>query len=171
MKLGSRPLLLLSLLAVLAAPTLMFAKGNGSDRVQFFQSINVNSDEEVGDVVCMFCSIHVEGTATGDIVAIMGSIILDGAAKGDVVAVGGGIQLGEDASVAGDTVGIGGGVNKHPNASVKGELVSQTGAGVFAGLVISMILVPLLPVVLIVWLIVWLVRRDRPAPPAPVAYR
>ena len=171
MRLRNRLLLLPLLLAVVAAPTFLFAKGNSSDRVQFFQSINVGTDEEVGDVVCIFCSIHMAGTATGDVVAIMGSIVLDGTAKGDVVAVAGGIHLGEDASVAGDTVGIGGGVSKHPNASIKGELVSQTGAGVFAGLIISMILVPLLPVVLIVWLIVWLLRRDRPAPQAPVAYR
>lgn len=171
MKLGNRPFLLTLLLVVVGAPPLMFAEGNGGDRVQFFQSINVNSDEEVGDVVCLFCSIRVAGKATGDVVAILGSVQVDGIAQGDVVAVGGGIRLGEDASVAGDTVGIGGGVRKHPNASVKGELVSQSGPAVFAGLVVSMILVPLLPVLLIVWLIVWLVRRDRPAPQAPMAYR
>jgi len=68
-------------------------------------------------------------------------------------------------------VGLGGGVLRHPNATVKGDVVSQNGPAIFLGLFIGMFVVPLLPIVLIIWLVVWLVRRDRPAGPAPVAYR
>ena len=136
--------------------------------MQFFQSINVNSDETVGDVVCLFCSIHMAGTS-GDTVAIMGDIIVDGTVKGDVVSVGGGVKLGEDASVAGDAVAIGRGLYRHPNAVVKGETVSQSGPLVFIGLFIGLVIVPLLPIILIVALIVWLVRRPRYTPPAQAA--
>jgi len=171
MKLSRRVLLCSALFLTLTAPSLLLARSGSSDRVQFFQSINVGPDEQVGDVVCLFCSIHMAGTTSGDTVAILGSIVVDGTVSGDVVAVGGSIKLGEDASVSGDTVGLGGGVSRHPNSTVKGDVVSQNGPAVFLGLFIGLFVVPLLPIVLIIWLVVWLVRRDRPAGPAPVAYR
>ncbi len=148
-------------------PTLALAQG---ERVHFFQNITVNSDETVGDVVCIGCSIHMSGTS-GDTVAILGSIVVDGTVKGSAVAVGGGIKLGEDARVMGDTVGLGSGIARHPDSVTKGEVVSEAGPLVFIGLFLGGVVLPLLPIILIVWLIVWLVRRDRPAPPVPVAYR
>ncbi len=166
-----RLLLFSTVLALVMLPNLALAKDGHGDRVQFFQSITVDPDEQVGDVVCLVCSIHMAGTASGDTVAILGSIVVDGTAHGDVVAVGGSVRLGEDASVAGDTVGLGGGVNRHPNATVKGSVVGQSGPAMFLGLFLGLVVVPLLPIILIIWLIVWLVRRDRRPPPAPVAYR
>jgi hypothetical protein len=156
------------LVLLMLVPALAFA--GGGDRVQFFQSIDINADEQVGDVVCLFCSIHMGGTS-GDTVAILGNVVVDGTVKGDVVSVGGGVKLGEDASVAGDAVAIGRGIYRHPNAMVKGETVSQSGPIVFLGLVFGLVVVPLLPFVLIAALIVWLVRRNRYTPPARVAYR
>ncbi len=167
----SKRLFLLSALVLFAmVPTLLMAKGNGEDRVHFFQSITVDADETVGDIVCIGCSIRMSGTS-GDTVAILGSILVDGTVKGDAVAVGGGIKLGEDAQVMGDTVGLGGGIARHPNAVVKGQTVSEAGPLIFIGLFLGGVVLPLLPIILIIWLIVWLVRRDRPAPSAPVAYR
>jgi hypothetical protein len=164
-------LLCFALFLTAVAPTMMLAKSGDGARVQFFQSIDVGPDEQVGDTVCIVCSIHVAGTTSGDAVAILGSVVVDGSVAGDAVAVGGGIKLGEDANVSGSTVGIGGGVSRHPNAVVKGDVVSQSGPGVFLGLFIGAVIVPLLPIVLIIWLIVWLVRRDRQVAPAPVGYR
>ena len=156
---------------VLLLPTLAFASHGEQDRVQFFQSIDVTADQQVGDAVCIFCSIHMAGTAKGDVVAILGSIDVEGRASGDVVAVGGGIRLGEDASVSGDTVGLGGGVSRHPNATVKGDLVSQANPIVFVGLVLGIVVVPLLPVILFVWFIVWLLRSNRRPTYAPSPYQ
>ena len=167
MTLPSRTIQMLVLSLLMIAPATAFA---GGDRVQFFQSINVNSDEQVGDVVCMFCSIHMAGTS-GDTVAILGNVVVDGTVKGDVVSVGGGVKLGEDANVAGDAVAVGRGLYRHPNATVKGETVSQSGPIVFLGLIFGLVVVPLLPFVLVIALIVWLVRRNRYTPPAQVAYR
>ena len=141
----------------LTAPAL--AADNG-DRVHIGQSITVAEGEDAGDLVCIGCSIRMQGTC-GDLVAIGGSIIVDGEARGDAVAVGGGIRLGENASIDGDVVTVGGRLWRHPNATVKGS-VSQAGAPVLA---VAM-LAPLIPVILIIALIVWLVRRDRP--PSPV---
>lgn len=167
---GKRVFLLSLLLLFAMVPTLLMAKGDGEERVHFFQDITVNADESVGDVVCIGCSIRMSGSS-GDTVAIFGSILIDGTVKGDAVAVGGGIKLGEDAQVMGDTVGLGNGIARHPNAVVKGEVVSQAGPLIFIGLFLGGVVLPLLPIFLIIWLIVWLVRRDRPAQSAPVAYR
>jgi hypothetical protein len=150
---------------VVAAPRLLLAGDGNNDRVHFFQNINIGPDEQVGDVVCIGCSIHMSGTS-GDTVAILGSIEVDGTVKGDVVAVAGGIKLGEDATVSGDTVGLGWGITRHPSSKVDGEIVSQSGPLLFIGLIV----IPFLPLILLIWLIVWLLRRDRPAAPV-AAYR
>jgi len=171
MMIRDKRVLLSCVLALFAmVPSLLMAKGNGEDRVHFFQDITVNADESVGDVVCIGCSIRMSGSS-GDMVAIFGSILVDGTVKGDAVAVGGGIKLGEDAQVMGDTVGLGNGIARHPNAVVKGEVVSQAGPLIFIGLFLGGVVIPLLPIILIIWLIVWLVRRDRKASTVPVAYR
>lgn len=130
------------------------------DQVHFGQSISVGEDETVGSLVCIGCSIRVEGTCE-DVVAIGGSITVDGTVQGDAVAIGGPMRLGENASVMGDVVTVGGRLWRHPDAVIKGNVSSQSGALVFVGL----FLVPLIPVILIVALIVWLVSRNRRAVP------
>lgn len=170
MNLGKRVSFLFVLVTFAVLPTLLMAQGGGGERVHFFQNINVSSDENVGDVVCIACSIHMSGTS-GDTVAILGSIVVDGTINGDAVAVGGGIKLGEDAQVMGDTVGLGGGISRHPEAVVKGQVVSEAGPLIFVALFIAGVVVPLLPIVLLIWLVVWLVRRGRQVPSMPVAYR
>lgn len=161
MELRKLAVISLVLITIALTPSLLLAQ---NDRVHFFQDINVGPDEHVGSLVCLGCSIHMEGTS-GDAVAILGSIMVDGTINGDAVAVAGGIKLGEDSTVSGDTVGLGWGISRHPNATVKGEVVSQSGPLLFAAIVI----IPFLPIILIIWLVVWLLRRP-PAQPAP-AYR
>ncbi len=146
-------------------PCALFAN-DGGDRVHFFQSIDIGPDDHVGQVVCMFCSVRIAGTAD-EVVSIMGNVIVDGTVNGDVVTVGGGLKLGEDANISGDAVAVGRGLYRHPNAVIKGEVVSQSGPIILLGLII----VPLLPIIVVVALIVWLLRRNRYSPPAQVAYR
>ncbi len=154
-----RLLLLVGLLLLATSVAVAETRGKG-DRVQVGHSIVVEEGEEIGNVVCIGCSIHIMGTC-GDVVAVGGSIIIDGTVKGDAVAVGGGIHLDENASISGDVVTVGGGLLRHPNAVVKGDVSSQSGALIFLGL----ILVPLIPVVLMVALIIWLVKPNRPRAP------
>jgi len=154
--------LLLALLFVMAVPPNLHARAVG-DRVQVGRSIVIEENEEVGDVVCIGCSIHMMGSC-GDVVTIGGSSTIEGTVKGDAVAVGGGIYLGESASVTGDVVTIGGGLSRHPNAAVKGDVTTQSGPLILLGLVV----VPLIPLVLIIALIVWLVKPNRPRTPVNV---
>ena len=126
----------------------------------------MTQNESVGDVVCIGCSIYMEGSCH-DVVAIGGSIAIDGDVAGDAVAVAGSLRLNEDATVAGDAVSVGGSISRHPDAVVKGEMKSQSGIPLLIGLVI----VPLLPIILIIALIVWLVGRNRRASPTRAAQR
>jgi hypothetical protein len=155
-----RWLALSALFCALASPVLYARTG---DQVHFGQSITVGEDETAGSLVCIGCSIRVEG-ASEDVVAIGGSITVDGTVRGDAVAIGGPIRLGETASVAGDVVTIGGRLWRHPDAVIKGDVSSQSGVLVLVGL----FLIPLVPVILIVALIVWLVSRSRRTIPAGV---
>ena len=157
-----RTVFLLSLTFLLAAALPASARsGSKNDRVQIGSSIEVHEDEEVGDLVCIGCSIHVKGTC-GDAVAVGGSVFIEGTVRGDVVAIGGGARLTEAAHVAGDLVTVGGGLSRDPGSTVGGDVVSQGGGYVMPLLII----VPLIPVVLVVALIWWLITRAN-RPPAP----
>jgi hypothetical protein len=154
-------LLFLALLSAAALPA-SAKSGSNNDRVQIGSSISVLEDEEVGDLVCIGCSIHVKGTC-GDVVAIGGGVFIEGTARGDVVAIGGGARLTDTAHVNGDLVTIGGGLSRDPGSTVGGDVVSQGGGYVMPLLII----VPLIPVLLIVALIWWLITRsNRPPTPA-----
>jgi UDP-3-O-[3-hydroxymyristoyl] glucosamine N-acyltransferase len=148
--------MLLAMLFAVVVPSSVYARANG-DRVQVGRSIVVEEDEEVGNVVCIGCSVHMMGTC-GDVVTIGGSSVIEGTVKGDAVAVGGGVHVGENASISGDVVTVGGRLSRHPRATIKGEVTTQSGPIVF----LALFLVPLIPVVLIVALIVWLVKPTRP---------
>ena len=135
--------------------------GSNNDRVQFGTSISVHEDEEVGNLVCIGCSIHVKGTC-GDVVAVGGGVFIEGTVRGDVVAIGGGAKLTETAHVNGDLVTVGGGLSRDAGAVIGGDVVSQGGGYVMPLLII----VPLIPVILIVALVWWLITRSN-RPPAP----
>ena len=153
-------LLAAALLRLIVTPQTLHAR-NG-DQVHIGQSITVGENENVGDLVCIGCSIRVAGTC-GDVVAIGGSIVVDGKVRGSVVAIGGGVLLGDNAAVSQDLVTVGGHLSRHPNAVVQGDVSVQSGAFILLGI----FLVPLLPLILIVALVVWLVRRNRRPMPAP----
>ncbi len=156
------PWLLLAALLFIVATSRTVHAWDG-DQVHFGHSITVDEDENAGSLVCMGCSIRVEGTSE-DVVAIGGSIMVDGTVKGSVVAIGGGVLLGDNASVSEDVVTLGGHVSRHPNAVVRGDVSERSGALLLLGV----FLVPLLPLILIIALIVWLVSRNRRPMPARV---
>ena len=140
-------------LVVLTASSPLYAFDG--DRVHLGRSITVGQNEEVADVVCIGCSIRVDGTAA-DAVAIGGRITVNGTVTGDLVVVGGGASLGENAIVDGDVATVGGRLSRHSNSVVKGDITSHSGAPVFLGLV----LLPVVPILLVGLLIVWLVKPN-----------
>jgi predicted acyltransferase (DUF342 family) len=164
-------LLLLSAAALPAHALSSRHEGSGQDRVSFGTDITINEGETVGDVVCVFCSVHLRGDAHGDIVTIFGSLTLDQdrSVAGDVVVVAGDAALEENASVAGDLVLVAGDLHLSPDTSIHGDRVVLPGR-----MWLAVPFAPLLILIGLIWLIVWLIRRNRyqpryypPAPPGP----
>jgi hypothetical protein len=155
------------------------------DAVQFFHNIDVTPDMPVGDAVCFFCNVHLEGKASGDVVVLFGNVRISGQTSGDVVDVFGNISAASDSSIGGDMVSVFGVTRLGENVKVGGDMVSVFGAshaphsvvvkGDRVGLSPWIIFAPFLVIFLIVFLIVHEIRTRRmrmaampyPIPPMP----
>ncbi len=152
-----RQLLAVALSLTILAPLTAFAKSD-NDRVSIGSDVTIAEGDTVGDVVCIFCSVHVHGDITGDAVAILGSLAVDSGHKinGDVVVIGGDLSLAEGAEIGGDVSVIAGDANLAQGAAIHG---SQT---VLPGRLWLLVpFAPLLILIGIIWLIVYFVRRRR----------
>ena len=118
------------------------AWGQKKEPVQLGQDILVEAGEEIGDAVCLGCSIHVRGTLNGDALAIFGGIDISGEGTADAAAIGGNIRLAPGAKLEGDAVAVAGRVERDAQASLGGEAVSlpYLGRYVLLGLAVIMIL-------------------------------
>ncbi len=111
-------------------------RGSSSDdRVSFGQSIHVGPGESARDVVCIGCSIDIEGHADGDTVAVGGSVRVGPGAdvEGNAVSVGGRVAVGAGALVEGDAVSVGGTVSVDEGGKVEGKRTSVGWGEGFAG--------------------------------------
>jgi uncharacterized RDD family membrane protein YckC len=95
------------------------------DVVRFGQDVLVNTNESANDIVVIFGTATIRGTAR-DTVAILGNIINEGE-TGDTVAVLGNVKLGTNASVHGDAVAVAGNLKMEPGSRVSGDAVSVGG--------------------------------------------
>ena len=93
---------------------------SGDDRVSVGKSIHLGADESARDVVCIGCSIDIEGSA-GEAVAVGGSVRVTGTVDRDVTAVGGSVDVLDGGVVGGDAVAIGGTVETHDSGRVEGQ--------------------------------------------------
>lgn len=82
-----------------------FHLGRAGARVRLFGPVTVREGEQVGDVVAVFGSIDMRGTARGNVVSVFGSI-----------------DMGPRASASGDVVAIGGRLRRAPGALANGQL-------------------------------------------------
>ena len=114
-----------------------------SERFMVAEDIHIGPDETVDEVVCIACSVRVEG-AVGDLVVIAGNAVIEGRADGDaavlagsldasgpidgdVVVVAGDAKLG--AAVDGDAVAVAGSLSLSPGVAINGDA-----AAVFGGI-------------------------------------
>jgi hypothetical protein len=152
--------ILLAVLALFLVAAAVPRAHADDDRVSFFNSINVAEGEDAHDLVCIFCSIHIDGAAHGDVVSILGGIRSNGPIDGDAVSILGNINLGRDAHVGGDCVAILGSV-RHSANQVGRDLVE---------IPFVLLLIPVLFFVGIIYLVRMAVYRSRmpyPMPPPP----
>ncbi len=108
-------------------------RAGGDDRVSFAHSIHLAKNETANDVVCIGCSINVEGTTSGDAVAIGGTVHVSGTVGGNAVAVGGSVEVEDGAIVDGDGVAVGGTVETDGTGEVRGQNTSVGVGGPFLG--------------------------------------
>ncbi len=163
--LGTRRLVLFVTLAAAAGLPLaagaqdddVHAATDRQDVVHFASRVVIGPGQEARDVVCILCSVEVDGTVDRDIVAILGSVQVRGTAAHDVVAIAGNVSVAENASIGHDLVVIGGSRRLASTAVIGHESVI---------IMPIVILLPFLVVALIIWMIVrffrWLFYRNRP---------
>lgn len=152
-----RQLLSVAVLLTILAPLPAFAKRD-NDRSSVGSDITINEGETVGDVACVFCSVHVHGDVKGDAAVVFGSLTVDSGHKisGDAAIIGGDLSLAEGAEIGGDVSVIAGDANLAEGAIIHG---SRT---VFPGRLWLLVpFAPLLVLIGIIWLIVHFVRRRR----------
>jgi hypothetical protein len=136
---------------------------NSHERTQFGHNISVGPDEEVSEVTCFGCSVHIRGKVQGDVTVFGGNILVEdvGEVGGDTAAFGGDVRLEKGATVNDLTV-FGGRLHRDPAATVNGDVTTFTGS---IWLVI-MFGLPLAMLGALIALIVLVIRRFmRPATP------
>jgi hypothetical protein len=157
-KLSMHSLLLsVALLLLVLAPLPAFAKGD-NDRVSIGSDVTVAEGETIGDIVCIFCSVHVRGDVSGDTVVILGSLTVDSDRKinGDAAVIGGDLRMAEGAQIGGDASVVAGDANLAPGASIHGSQSVLPGR-----LWLLMPFAPFLILIGIIWLIIHFTRRRR----------
>jgi hypothetical protein len=153
--------ILLAVLALILVAAAVPRAHADDDRVSFFNSINVAEGEDAHDLVCIFCSIHIDGAAHGDVVSILGGIRSNGPIDGDAVSILGNINLGRDAHIGGDCVAVLGSVRHYTSSQIGQNLVQ---------IPFVLLLIPVFFFVGIIYLIRTVVYRSRmpyPMPPPP----
>jgi uncharacterized RDD family membrane protein YckC len=108
------------------------AIGNaGSDvRVEIGQSVIVQTNETIENVVIVFGDATIDGAVKEEVVVVGGDARINGKVGENVVAVLGQVILGPQSEVGGDVVGVGGGVDRAEGAKVGGEIVPVDISGV-----------------------------------------
>jgi len=155
----------LSLSALLFASLSGAAFGVGPrDRTQFGHDISVGTDEEVAEVTCFGCNVHIRGKVLGDATVFGGNILVEdqGQVGGDTTSFAGDIRLDNGSKAAGDVTVFAGRLHRDPTATVDGDVTAFSGS-------LWLVLIVGLPLVLLgafIALIVWLIwRLTHPATP------
>ena len=152
-----RQLLSVALLLTTLAPLPAFAKDD-NDRSSVGSNITISEGETVGNIACVFCSVHVQGDVTGDVAVVFGSLKVDSGRKinGDTAVIGGDLTMEEGSEIGGNTAVIAGDANLASGAMIHGSRAVMPGR-----LWLLVPFIPLLILIGLIWLIVHLVRRRR----------
>ena len=164
---GARSIGFYALLFSMAFSPAAFAKANPS-YTQLGRNINVGSNDQVGDLTCFGCSIHIRGEVAGDVTTFGGSVTVEDQAQvaGDVSIFGGDARLDRGVKVSGDVSVFGGQIHRDPQAAIGGDVTSFGGHG----WLLPILATPIVLLGLLVALVVWIVQRARrPSLPARAA--
>jgi uncharacterized RDD family membrane protein YckC len=109
-----------------------FPRTSGKDRVRVGGSQKVDPDETVAEMVTVFGSADMSGSATGDMVTVFGNSAMTGTVAGDMVTIFGDAEI--NGPVNGDAVVIFGSLKTGPQAVVNGECAVIFGKLDFKGI-------------------------------------
>jgi hypothetical protein len=157
------------MLIVLSLSSVALASVVSHDRTQFGHEITVNAGEQVSDVTCFGCTVHIRGRVSGDVTTFGGNVFVEneGEVGGDTTVFGGDLRLEAGSKVKALTL-FGGRIRRDPAATVSGDVTTFAGgAALWLFIVFGL---PLLFLAAFVALIVWIVRRFT-RPSIPVAAR
>ncbi|HEX2978684.1 MAG TPA: polymer-forming cytoskeletal protein, partial [Anaerolineaceae bacterium] len=128
MKTSSRiAILLLVLVALLAAPTTVFAQDGGDGKVIFGGTYRLNSGETLNGALAIFggeATLEENSRVNGDVALSGGTLTVRGEINGDIAVLGGAVFLEDTARVTGDINTLGGKVNRSPGADVEGNITN-----------------------------------------------
>jgi len=119
---------LLILLALLAIPGAVQAKGILEDELVFGGSYTLESGESLdGNLVVLGGVAFLEdgSSVRGDVIMMGGTLEIGGEVDGNIIVFGGLVSLSETALVEGDVVSLGAQVDRSPGAQIKGEILSN----------------------------------------------
>jgi hypothetical protein len=127
------------------------------DRTQFGHNITVNAGEQVTEVTCFGCSVHVRGHVAGDVTTFAGNVIVEdgGEIDSDLTTFGGEVRLDKGSQVGAGVTVFGGRLRRDPEAQIEGDVTTFNGT-------YWLFLIFGLPVAVLaglVFLVVWIVRR------------
>lgn len=143
-----RSLQLITMLSVALLTTSAWAK-SGSSEVLFGQRVHIaQGDMRDQDLICLACTVTVDGTMDGDLVLVGGSLDVAGAVSGDAVVFAGSAALGEHSHMGGDVVVLGGRLMRAPGATIVGDVAAPRAspAQIGGGLVIGIVAAFLIPI-------------------------
>ncbi|HKD92453.1 MAG TPA: hypothetical protein VKB56_11125 [Terriglobales bacterium] len=135
------------LIAIATVTTPSWAKSRTSEMLAG-QHIHIAAGETRDqDLVCIGCTIDIDGTLDGDVTLIGSHLGVNGRVTGDAVAIGAHVVLGEHANLGGDVVVLGGRLARVPGATIAGDIVAPGGsrAAATSGLMIAVVAALLLP--------------------------
>ena len=135
------------LIELAALTTSAWAKGRTS-QVLMGQHVRIATGETRDqDLICIGCTLDVDGTLDGDVVLIGSHLGVNGTVTGDAVAVGAHVVLGEHANMGGDVAVFGGQFMRAPGATIAGDVTTAGGSrtGAAFGFMIAMVAAFLLP--------------------------
>jgi hypothetical protein len=127
MKIILRTAVLIALLAVLALPATVMAKGFSNDKVVFGGTYTLKSGNTLdGDLMVIggVATLEENSKVIGNIAMLGGTVDANGDIYGDIVAVGGLVELNARAVVRGNVMVIGAHLERAESAQVEGEVNS-----------------------------------------------
>lgn len=141
---------------VLTASAIVSPMAQAKDIVVVHDSVQVNSTDNVTDIVCAFCTVRLDGPIKGDLVTAFADVeVAPGVSvDGDFVSAFTHLRMANGSSIGQDMVYFGGEQQIAPSANIEKDRV-----GVPQVIAVLLLLIPLCFIAGMIYLIIFIIRR------------